>query len=84
VIRPADGPECAYAWCAALRRRDGPTALVLTRQNLPPVDRTKHAPADGLLRGGYVLTSRMLYGISQPVSKFRIANRKPRLAYRHR
>ena len=55
VIRPADGSECAYAWCAVLRRADGPTALVLTRQNVPVLDRTKLAPAEGLLRGGYVL-----------------------------
>jgi transketolase len=55
VIRPADGPETAEAWRAAMRHRDGPTALVLTRQNLPPVDRDRLAPADGLHRGAYVL-----------------------------
>jgi transketolase len=55
VIRPADGPETAEAWRAALARTDGPTALVLTRQNLPPIDRTRFARADGLHRGAYVL-----------------------------
>jgi transketolase len=43
------------AWRAALERRDGPTALVLTRQNLTVFDRTQLAGADSLLRGGYVL-----------------------------
>ncbi len=55
VIRPADAAETAEAWKAALERRDGPTVLVLTRQGLPVLDRTEHAPADGLQRGGYVL-----------------------------
>jgi transketolase len=55
VIRPADGPETAEAWRAALRRTDGPTALVLTRQELPVIDRTRFASAAGLHRGAYVL-----------------------------
>jgi transketolase len=55
VIRPADGPETAEAWRAALGRTDGPTALVLTRQNLPPIDRARFASAEGLHRGAYVL-----------------------------
>jgi len=55
VIRPADGPETAEAWRAALARTDGPTALALTRQNLPPIDRSRFARADGLRRGAYVL-----------------------------
>jgi transketolase len=55
VIRPADGPETAEAWRAAVRRTDGPTALVLSRQELPVIDRDRHAPADGLHRGAYVL-----------------------------
>jgi transketolase len=55
VIRPADGPETAQAWRAALRNTGGPTALVLTRQKVALIDRTRCAPADGLLRGGYVL-----------------------------
>jgi transketolase len=55
VIRPADGPETAEAWRAALRRTDGPTALALSRQELPPIDRERYASAAGLHRGAYVL-----------------------------
>jgi transketolase len=55
VMRPADGPETAEAWRAAVQRTDGPTALVLSRQELPPIDRTACAGAEGLHRGAYVL-----------------------------
>lgn len=55
VLRPADAAETAVAWMMALERKDGPTALILTRQNIPVLDRTKLAPADMLRRGGYVL-----------------------------
>ena len=55
VIRPADGPETAQAWRAALLHAHGPTALVLTRQKVPVSDRARCAPADGLLQGAYVL-----------------------------
>lgn len=55
VIRPADAEETVIAWQAALERRDGPTALVLSRQALPVLDRSVLAPAAGLLKGGYVL-----------------------------
>jgi transketolase len=55
LFRPADGPETAEAWRAAISRTDGPTALALTRQNLPPIDRETYARADGLHRGAYVL-----------------------------
>lgn len=55
VIRPADANETAIAWMVALENRTGPTALVLSRQNLPTLDRGRLAPADGLRRGGYVL-----------------------------
>jgi transketolase len=55
VIRPADAPETAQAWRAALERRDGPTALILTRQKLPVPDRGGLGPAAGVLRGAYVL-----------------------------
>lgn len=51
VLRPADGRETAAAWLAALRRTDGPTALVLSRQNLPQLDGTGPQAA----RGGYIL-----------------------------
>ena len=55
VIRPSDANETAVAWQAALERRTGPTALVLSRQALPVLDRSVVAPAEGLLRGAYVL-----------------------------
>jgi transketolase len=55
LFRPADGPETAEAWRAAISRTDGPTALALSRQNLPPIDRATHAGADGLHKGAYVL-----------------------------
>jgi transketolase len=55
VIRPADPTEVVEAWRAAITHRDGPVALVLTRQKVSVVDRTKYAPASGLHRGGYVL-----------------------------
>lgn len=55
VIRPADANEAAVAWMVALENRTGPTALVLSRQSLPILDRSRLAPADGLRRGGYVL-----------------------------
>ena len=54
-IRPADANETAWAWRLALEHRDGPTALSLTRQNLPVLDRTVYAPAEGTVRGAYVL-----------------------------
>jgi len=55
VVRPADANETAMCWKIALERKDGPTALILTRQALPTLDRTVYAPADGTLMGGYVL-----------------------------
>ncbi|MFZ5477250.1 MAG: transketolase [Myxococcota bacterium] len=56
VIRPADGNEVNEAWKLALERTDGPVALALTRQNLAALDRAKFPPADGIRRGGYVLS----------------------------
>ena len=55
VLRPADATETVEAWKAALTRRDGPTILVLGRQNLPVLDRRAYAPAEGLQRRGYVV-----------------------------
>ena len=55
VIRPCDANETAEAWRAALKKTDGPTALVLTRQGLPTLDRQVFAPSEGLHRGAYVL-----------------------------
>ena len=56
VVRPADANETAVAWRSALKHRDGPTALVLTRQSLPVLDRDALAGAEGAARGGYVLS----------------------------
>ncbi|HEX7173945.1 MAG TPA: transketolase [Pyrinomonadaceae bacterium] len=55
VIRPADVHETREAWRAAILRREGPTALILTRQKVPLIDRAKFAPADGARRGAYTL-----------------------------
>jgi transketolase len=55
VFRPADATETVGAWRAALGRRHAPSALVLTRQALPVIDRTCHAPAQGVARGAYIL-----------------------------
>ncbi len=55
VIRPSDPTEVVEAWRAAITHRDGPVALVLTRQKVAVVDRAKYAPAAGLHQGGYVL-----------------------------
>jgi transketolase len=55
VIRPGDANETAVAWRVALEREDGPVALLLTRQNIPVLDRAEVADADGAERGGYVL-----------------------------
>ncbi len=55
VFRPADAAETAVGWRVALERRRGPTALVLTRQALPVLDRGRYAPAEGAARGAYVL-----------------------------
>jgi transketolase len=55
VIRPGDANETAAAWRVALETRDRPVMLVLTRQELPTLDRTRYAAADGLRRGAYVL-----------------------------
>jgi transketolase len=55
VIRPGDANETAAAWRVALEREDGPVALLLSRQNMPVLDRQAVAPALQLERGGYVL-----------------------------
>jgi transketolase len=55
VIRPADANETAVAWRVAIETNDQPVALVLTRQNVPTLDRSRFAKADGLRRGAYVL-----------------------------
>jgi transketolase len=55
VIRPADANETAEAWRQALLNAAGPTALVLTRQNVPTLDRKRFNPSSGTARGGYVV-----------------------------
>ena len=56
MIRPADATETAAAWRAALERRDGPTALVFTRQNVPVLDRRAYPAAGDAGKGAYVLS----------------------------
>ena len=56
VIRPADGAETAHAWTTALARRKGPTALILTRQKLEPIERSEPLTAESFGRGGYVVS----------------------------
>ena len=55
VIRPADPAEVSEAWRMAILRRNGPTALALTRQKVNLIDRNKFAAASGLRKGAYVL-----------------------------
>jgi transketolase len=55
VIRPADVHEVREAWRLAILRRHAPTALALTRQKVPLIDRKVHASAEGLRCGGYIL-----------------------------
>lgn len=55
VIRPCDANETAIAWCVAIETRDRPVVLVLSRQNLPTLDRSHFAPAEGLRCGAYIL-----------------------------
>jgi transketolase len=55
VFRPADVHEVREAWRHAILRRRGPTALILTRQKVPLINRQTHAPAEGARRGAYVI-----------------------------
>ncbi len=55
VFRPADGVETALAWGMALAREDGPTAMLLTRQGLPPVERGPRADLSAMRRGAYLV-----------------------------
>jgi len=54
TIRPADAAETAEAWRATMRRNDGPTTLILTRQKLPALPRNAD-PASEAVRGGYII-----------------------------
>ncbi len=56
VIRPADANETAVAWRVAVENARNPTALVLTRQNVPTLDRNEYALAENLVRGAYILS----------------------------
>jgi transketolase len=55
VLRPADANEVAEAWRAIMRLRHEPVALILTRQNLPTLDRSRYASAEGVAKGAYIL-----------------------------
>jgi transketolase len=55
VLRPGDANEVAEAWRVIMRLRHEPVVLVLTRQNLPTLDRDRYASAEGVARGAYVL-----------------------------
>ena len=55
VIRPADANEVRVAWKVAVERKEGPTALILTRQSLPIIDREKFPSEENLERGAYIL-----------------------------
>jgi transketolase len=56
VIRPADANETMAAWRLAMEEQDGPTALILTRQNLPVLKGTAELAKDGVQRGAYILS----------------------------
>jgi transketolase len=55
VLRPADANEVAQAWRVVLGLKHQPACLILSRQNLPTLDRNRYAPATGVARGAYVL-----------------------------
>ena len=55
VVRPADATETAIAWRTIIEHGDRPAGLILSRQDLPVIDRSTHGSADGVVRGAYVL-----------------------------
>jgi len=55
VFRPADANETAQVWKYSLEHRDGPVALLLTRQGLPVLDQDKYGSANNIDKGAYVL-----------------------------
>ncbi|PYS93471.1 MAG: transketolase [Acidobacteria bacterium] len=67
VIRPADPHEVREAWRVAILRRAAPTALVLTRQKVPTIDRKAYASAEGLRRGAYILADATYTG-ARPIA----------------
>jgi transketolase len=56
VLRPCDANETAVAWQVALEQKNRPVVLALTRQNVPTLDRSQFASAEGLRRGAYILS----------------------------
>lgn len=70
VIRPADANETLMAWRVAIETRGRPVLLVLTRQNVPTIDRNRYASASGLGRGAYVLSE----NLNQPPALILIAS----------
>lgn len=56
TLRPADANEVAEAWRYIMQSRNHPVALILTRQAIPTLDRTRYAPASGLQQGGYIVS----------------------------
>ncbi len=56
LIRPCDANEVVEAWKVIMQLKKNPSALALTRQALPTLDRTKYAPASGLAKGAYILS----------------------------
>ncbi len=59
TIRPSDATETAAAWITALNHKNGPTALILTRQNIPVIDRSVYPSSEGLKHGAYILKDSM-------------------------
>ncbi|HEY1701261.1 MAG TPA: transketolase [Trebonia sp.] len=55
IVRPADANETAVAWKTIIEKSDRPAGIILTRQNVPTVDRSQFAAAENTARGGYVL-----------------------------
>lgn len=55
VIRPCDPNEVSVAWEISIERKDGPTAIILTRQKVPVLDRSKYPPAESIKKGAYIL-----------------------------
>lgn len=55
VIRPADANETALAWKMAIENKTGPTAMALSRQNIPVIDRARYAPVENAEKGGYII-----------------------------
>ena len=61
VFRPADAEETKVAWMEALRRKDGPTALLLSRQGLPVLERSHPEDVEGVKRGAYIIKHERSY-----------------------